>query len=858
MLEYTCSKAPCSHRSSDEDSHRIFPDVCRLSRSNHKLQSSSRSISTCWAKDSISSGITIKDGDELVSPKKKFSLGFFSTPEGSKNRYLAIWYVDFPTLKIWVANRDVPIMDNSGVLSITSNGNLILTDDSNRTIWSTTVVNHNAKNPKAQILDSGNLIITDSDILWQSFDYPTDTMVPGVKLGFDSKRNLNWSLTSWKSDDDPSLGDDVYFMDHRGSKEIYIKTKNKITFRLGPWNGILFSGNPSMKIYDDLKFVYANEKTFGYYTFGYIGNEVLSRLVMHPNGVLERHGYSVKSKTWSSYWSGPKDNCDFYSLCGPNSICDMANPKFCTCLKGYQVIDPMKWQHRVFSKGCKRVVKMLCHSGEGFLSLKGVKLPDITNATIDYKSNNSIELCRSICMKNCSCTAYSTADASDNKQKGCLYWYGDLIDIKKFGFGGQELFLRLPASEIEKYQEKNKNTKGMIIAIIACASGTTLFLLGLLLVITIKWRRNKKEKENIGIMQPASLNFDNEQNPNWKDVHNIFKLSVIASATNNFSDDNKIGQGGFGSVYKGKMEDGVNIAVKRLFKVDGQGIHEKMFMNEAALIAKCQHKNLVRLLGCCIEGEERMLIFEFMQNGSLDAMIFGENRLKLEWKICEEIILGISKALLYLHQDSRFKIIHRDIKAGNVLLDEAMNPKITDFGTARLFGSDQIEDCTRIKIGTHGYMSPEYAMNGIFSPKSDVFSFGVLLLEIISGKKVLSSFCNLQESNLLELVRIVWRLYNEEKTSELINNCLIDTYSTPQALRFIEIGLLCVQEEAVDRPDMSIVVQMLNKENLTVPESNRPGFCERSGVHNKKKNPSTSKSIPCSTNMVTFTTKDAR
>ncbi|XP_050217236.1 LOW QUALITY PROTEIN: G-type lectin S-receptor-like serine/threonine-protein kinase SD1-1 [Mercurialis annua] len=214
----------------------------------------------------------------------------------------------------------------------------------------------------------------------------------------------------------------------------------------------------------------------------------------------------------------------------------------------------------------------------------------------------------------------------------------------------------------------------------------------------------------------------------------IFDLSTLMKATDNFSSLNKLGQGGFGRVYKGILIDGREIAVKRLSESSGQGPTE--FKNEVIMISKLQHRNLVRLLGCCIQRDEKMLVYEFMPNKSLDFFIFDEMRIKfLDWDKRAHIIDGIARGLLYLHQDSRLRIIHRDLKASNVLLDKDMNPNISDFGMARIFGGDQTEANTNKVAGTFGYMSPEYAVDGLFSMKSDVFSFGVLVLEIVSGKK---------------------------------------------------------------------------------------------------------------------------
>ncbi|KAJ6935287.1 G-type lectin S-receptor-like serine/threonine-protein kinase [Populus alba x Populus x berolinensis] len=277
----------------------------------------------------------------------------------------------------------------------------------------------------------------------------------------------------------------------------------------------------------------------------------------------------------------------------------------------------------------------------------------------------------------------------------------------------------------------------------------------------------------------------------------LFDLSVIAAATNNFSDANKLGEGGFGSVYKGLLHDGKEIAVKRLAKYSGQGINE--FRNEVELIAKLQHRNLVRILD-----EPR--------------------RSQLDWSIRHNIICGIARGILYLHQDSRLRIIHRDLKASNVLLDASMNPKISDFGMARIFGADQIEANTNRVVGTYGYMSPEYAMQGLFSVKSHVYSFGVLLLE-------------------------VWDLWREGTALELVDTLMGDSYPKDQVLRCIQIGLLCVQESAMDRPSMSNVVFMLSNDT-TLPSPKQPAFILKESYNNG--DPSTSEGSH-SINEVTIT-----
>ncbi|KAM0031413.1 putative protein kinase RLK-Pelle-DLSV family [Helianthus debilis subsp. tardiflorus] len=283
----------------------------------------------------------------------------------------------------------------------------------------------------------------------------------------------------------------------------------------------------------------------------------------------------------------------------------------------------------------------------------------------------------------------------------------------------------------------------------------------------------------------------------------LFRLSIISRATNDFSVDNKLGEGGFGTVYKGVLDEGQEIAVKRLSKSSRQGLGE--FHNEVICIAKLQHRNLVKLLGYCIQGYEKMLAL-------------------LDWPQRLRIIHGIARGLLYLHQDSRLKVVHRDLKAGNILLDHQMHPKISDFGLARMFKEDENEANTKRVVGTLGYISPEYAVSGLFSVKSDIFSFGVLVLETVSEKKNRGFVHEDHDDNLLGHA---WRLYREGKSDDLIDECLRTSYSAYEVSRSVQVGLLCVQNRVEDRPDTSTVVAMLGGEGLLPSPKKTCFLCSR-------------------------------
>ncbi|XP_061364777.1 G-type lectin S-receptor-like serine/threonine-protein kinase B120 isoform X2 [Gastrolobium bilobum] len=326
-------------------------------------------------------------------------------------------------------------------------------------------------------------------------------------------------------------------------------------------------------------------------------------------------------------------------------------------------------------------------------------------------------------------------------------------------------------------------------------------------------------------MQEDGLNpmFSQDQSDKEESVNSdlpMMPLSTILKSTSNFSDECKLGKGGFGPVYKGVLPDGRQIAVKRLSKTSVQGVEE--FKNEVILIAKLQHRNLVRLLACCIEQNEKLLVYEYMPNSSLDFHLFDMMKgAQLDWKKRSNIINGIAKGLLYLHEDSRLRVIHRDLKASNILLDHEMNPKISDFGLARTFGGDQSQANTIRVVGTYGYMAPEYAMEGLFSVKSDVFSFGVLLLEIITGKKNSKFYLSDHGQSLLIYA---WNLWCESKGLELMDPLIEKSCVPSEVLKCLHIGLLCVQEDAADRPTMSSVVHMLASDTVSLPKPTRPAF----------------------------------
>ncbi|KAK7342817.1 hypothetical protein VNO80_25773 [Phaseolus coccineus] len=756
------------------------------------------------------------DGTTLVSEDGTFELGFFS-PGSSNNRYVGIWYRNIPVKTVvWVANRDNPITRNNSTTNkmvVTQDGNLVLLTQNDTLVWSANATKK-VSNPVVQLLDSGNLVIRDANedtvFLWQSFDFPCDTLLPGMKLGWDLESGLNRRLTAWKTWDDPSSGDFSWGVELGSNPDIVMWKAQTEYFRTGPYTGNMFSGvygprnNP---LYD---YVFVNKKDEVYYRYTLRNASVITIIVMNQTLYLRhRVTWIPEAKAWTIYQSLPRDSCDVYNTCGPNGYCAIAGSPICQCLDGFVPKSSQQWNAMDWRQGCVRSEEWKCgvKNKDGFRRFAGMKLPNTTHSWVN--ESMTLEECKAKCLKNCSCTAYSNLDTRGGGS-GCSIWVGDLYDLRVIE-SGQDLYVRIATSDTDgKHRQRKK--------IIVVASVTTSLVFVMLLTFCIYMTKQKYKGK---IKTKMATEDQNEGKQEDLELPS-FDLTTVIRATNNFSIENKLGEGGFGPVYKGTLVDGQEIAIKRLSRSSGQGLKE--FRNEVILCAKLQHRNLVKVIGYCIEQEEKMLLYEYMPNKSLDLIIFDSYKSKnLEWQIRFNILNAIARGLLYLHQDSRLRIIHRDLKASNILLDNDMNPKISDFGLARICGSDQVEGSTSIIVGTHGYMAPEYAIDGLFSTKSDVFSFGVLLLEILSGKK--NRVFTFQD-NSHNLIDHAWNLWKEGTSEQLIDACLENSYNVFQVVRCIQIGLLCLQHHPNDRPNMTSVVVMLTSENA-LPELKEPGFLIR-------------------------------
>ncbi|EXC29546.1 G-type lectin S-receptor-like serine/threonine-protein kinase RKS1 [Morus notabilis] len=547
--------------------------------------------------DTITPNHPIKDGDVLLSGQKTFTLGFFS-PGKSRNRYVGVWYhkISEKTV-VWVANRDNPINDTSGVLAINSKGRLSINAKyQNSPIWSANLSVFSEKTSSTfipKLLDVGNLVLMKQDdsfgqstVIWQSFDYPTNTYLPFLKLGLNRKTGLDRFITSWKSADDPGTGNCTFRMDLTGYPQL-VAYKGQVPFwRAGPWTGRRWSGVPRMITGYIFNTSYVNNQDEISVMYGIVNNSnsIFSRLVIEESGTIRRSTWLDQRKDWVEFWHVPDDWCDNYGSCGGNGNCDPSDAtRFeCMCLPGFEPRSRESWDLRNASGGCVRKGgARTCGDGEGFVKVTRVKLPDTSNARVEMGLN--LRECEEQCLKDCNCTAYTSADETRDGV-GCLSWHGDLVDIKTYTNLGQNLYIRVDAITLV-IERRSRNLFG----------------------------NTKRANDFLKVTELDDSRADS-------DVP-LFDMHTIVVATANFSLDNKLGQGGFGSVYKGMVSNGKEIAVKRLSTCSGQGSAE--FKNEVQLVAKLQHKNLVKILGCCFHEEERMLVYEYLPNKSLDRFIFG-------------------------------------------------------------------------------------------------------------------------------------------------------------------------------------------------------------------------------------------
>ncbi|KAF7823075.1 G-type lectin S-receptor-like serine/threonine-protein kinase [Senna tora] len=733
----------------------------------------------------ISANQSLSGDQTLISQGGVFELGFFK-PGNSSNYYIGMWYkkVSEKTY-VWVANRDKPVSDRFSAKLAISGGNLVVLDESQNPIWSTNLTSPTSSSVEAVLLDDGNLVLRDSpnatEYLWQSFDNPADTWLPGGKIILNNKTKQPQYLTSWKNSEDPAPGLFSLELDPAGSNSYLILwNKSEQYWTSGPWNGQIFSLVPEMRLNYIYNFTFVTNENESYFTYTVYNSSMISRFVMDVSGQIKQLNWLENSQQWNLFWSQPRQQCEVYAFCGAFGRCTETSQPFCSCLPGFEPKNQSDWNLSDFSGGCVRKSKLQCESSDPSKGKKDRFMPLTNMASPNHSQSvgagNAGE-CESACLNNCNCSVY----AYDSN--GCSIWNSTSIlslqQLSQDDSNGETLYLKLAASEFSD----SKNSKGMIIGIVAGVVGGIGVLLAILLFVMIRRRKRIVGKSVEGSLMAFG----------YRDLQN---------ATKNFSE--KLGGGGFGSVFKGTLADSSVIAVKKLESIS-QG--EKQFRTEVSTIGTIQHVNLVRLRGFCSEGTRKLLVYDYMPNSSLDSHLFQEKNSKvLDWKMRYQIALGTARGLTYLHEKCRDCIIHCDVKPENILLDADFCPKVADFGLAKLVGRDFSRVLTTMR-GTRGYLAPEWISGVAVTAKADVYSYGMMIFEFVSGRRnsepsedgqvkffpTWAASIVTQGGNVLSLL-----------DPKLEGNADID-----EVTRIVKVASWCVQDDETHRPSMGQVVQIL-------------------------------------------------
>nr|POE45868.1 g-type lectin s-receptor-like serine/threonine-protein kinase [Quercus suber] len=733
--------------------------------------------------DTITPSQSIRDGETLVSASGIYELGFFS-PGSSKSRYVGIWFGVSNDTVVWVANRETPLKNHHGVFKVTNKGILVLLDSTNTTIWSSNIsrtAGNKINNPTAQLLDSGNLVVKDGNnsdpksFLWQSFDHPSDTLLPEMKIGWDSASGLDRYLTAWKSPEDPAQGEFSGVLDRRGLPQVVCMQGDKIKGRPGSWNGLYFTGKPWLRPNPLFKYEFVLNEKAVYYNYKLLNNSILLRYVLNSLGNGLAYRWMARTQSWDLLTSYQADECQNYGHCGAYASCNVNESPVCACLKGFIPKSPKDWNSAYWSGGCVRGTPLGCNNGDGFLKYKGVKLPDTSSSWFDRNMN--LKECEELCLKNCSCRAYANLDIR-NGGSGCLLWFADLVDLVVLQMGGQDLYIRVAASELgnglayrwmartqswdllTSYQADECQNYGHCGAYASCnvnESPVCACLKGFIPKSPKDWNSAYWSGGCVrgtplgcnngdgflkykGVKLPDTSSSWFDRNMNLKECEELCLKNCSCRAYANLD----IRNGGSGCLLW--FADLVDLVV---LQMGGQDLYIRVAASELDQIEKNRH---------------------FVQKYQVTIIV------------CSAILLTVMLALGLVTYVRRMK-----------LRKEGMNiTRQNDYNN-----EDKKEDME------------------------------LPIFDLITISNATDNFANnnkLGEGGFGSVYK-AWKLWIEDKPTELIDEFLVlgDSCILSEVLRCIHVGLLCVQQRPEDRPNMSSVVLMLSSDN-SLPNPRQPGF----------------------------------
>lgn len=752
-------------------------------------------LSTSWTNSpSALHSLNFTDGSTIRTillrgtSSPQFACGFFCN--GNCETYLFAIFIfqtnsssgttsGFPQV-VWSANPNNPVRINA-TLQFTSEGDLVLREVDGTLAWSTDTVGKSVAG--LSLTEMGNLLLFDanSTMIWQSFDHPTDSLVPGQKLMSGKKLTSGVSATNWTQ---------------KGLYSLSVTDEGLFAF---------LESNPPQAYY---KSIFNGTKESIEPSYIKLLNGSLALFILNisdPNGVipippassvqymrLDPDGhlriYELGFDGWTEVTdllTGYIGECGYPMVCGEYGICSSGQ---CSCPVSNNGITYFKQINESQPNlGCSETTPITCEASlyQSFLELNNITYFTFSSDLTD----TDMESCKQACLRNCSCKA-ALFQYSGNSSRGNCYLPDQIFTLmnneKRETHYNSSAFIKVKIGP-----SAQTPPPGRVAIIVGSSVGAfyVLFMIGGILVFLLWKKRDAGETKEEGYL---------DQIPG---MPTRFSYEDLKATTENFS--RKLGEGGFGSVFEGTLSNGTKVAVKRL---DGIGQVKKSFLAEVETIGSIHHINLVRLIGFCAEKFHRLLVYEYVSNGSLDKWIFSKNHeLSLDWHRRRKIILDIAKGLDYLHEDCRQKLIHLDIKPQNILLDEHFNAKVSDFGMSKLIDRDQSQVMTTMR-GTPGYLAPEW-LNSVITEKVDVYSYGVVVMEILCGRKNLDRSQPDEQTHLLSLFK---KKAEEDRLLDIIDkNSEEMRLHEAEVVEMMRVAAWCLQSDFASRPSMSVVVKIL-------------------------------------------------
>jgi len=786
-------------------------------------------VSSAASRDTLQPGSSLAveayQSDILQSLDGTFSCGFYSIYDNAFT--FSVWYSEAANKTVvWSANRDRPVHSRRSALTFRKDGNMVLADYDDTIVWQADGDNHLKNVQHAQLLDTGNLVIknTSGSIVWQSFDSPTDTilptqritatteLVPTTQLRAPGNYIFRFSDLSVLSliYDVPDVSD-IYWPNPDNS--VYENNRSRYnSTRLGSLgsNGVLASSDFA----DGILLKASDAAAPG----------TKRRLTLDPDGNLRMYSLSDPDRVWSVSMVAISQPCTIHGLCGENGICHYSPKPTCSCPPGYMMANPGNW-----TEGCTATFNLSCHDQE---PVQFVELPHTDFWGSDQKRvlGVSFEACRDSCIRDCSCKGFQYQRGTGSCYPKSLLFNGKSCATANV----RTIYLKLPARlNVSDTPIPQSNVLDPAPPSLDChqmSQGVRYpfpdvqetgdgeskwiyffsFIVAIAVVevsfIAFAWFFVFRKE-----LRPSEMWAAEEGYKVMTSHFRRYSYKELAKATREFRVE--LGRGISGAVYKGVLEDERPVAVKKLKNVS-RGKEE--FQAELSIIGRINHMNLARIWGFCSEGSHRLLVCEYVENGSLANILFNDQKtIVLDWTQRFNIALGVAKGLAYLHHECLEWVIHCDMKPENILLDTDFEPKITDFGLAKLLnraGANQNMSQVR---GTVGYIAPEWVSGLPITVKVDVYSYGVLVLELLSGARFseLAAGSDAEVYNMLrKLVRVLAdKLEGQEESwvGEFVDQELSGQFNYFQARTVLKLAVSCLQEDRNKRPTMESVVQTL-------------------------------------------------